>query len=628
MTKSRQRMSRVISTGVAAVLILTGLTLAGTLHADAATTGITRGAGLETTYLTQTMRISQYSTSNGIGYCPEPSKYTAADQKLSDPVTITSLTNDQGGNVNTNRLHAIAALLSLHGNTSDNRTAAAVELALRDLLNLTHARLWPGSASTYSWQLDDANSAGSQIATQLGVRTLAIQLRDEAYAKSNNWDGTGQLTLDHTQSTQPGDTFIATVNLPGIDGTLGHGWKVDFHVTSPDGTVETIHTTTSSSVAKMTYTAKAGVYGTFKIDATLLDAVPPAWPKLATAEASDHQSLLLSGGGTRGWSSGAVTFKQDWPAPTITTQISDQIVLPGQTISDTAILGHLVVGNTVSYFVSGSLVTTPALPDGSCPPAGDAAWRSATSVLKIPDTPVPTASIKQDGTAKIVLGQWTAPTNATAICASYGEVVRMHVPGQTDVTVEHPAGDVPQTGLVLGVPTLTSKASMQLANPGDIIHDTLYLGNMAIKSNVTYTLAGGIYAVPPLSQGVCPKPDDAVWATAEKYADIESLTVTSDMISPDGTMTVVTSGWAVPQQLPASCYSYGGTLTASIAGNDYTYTTTHQAGDPLETVYVVSGVVVAVEGGGNVASFPLASWLAVLMLTGVGGVLMYMRRRA
>jgi len=548
---------------------------------------------------------------------------------MGNPSTITSYTNDAGGAVSADRLHAIAALLTLHGGTSNNRNAAAVEAALYDLLyGNRHAALWPGGSALFSWSLDDTGSAGSLIANQMGIRTLALQYRNEAVANANNWDGTGVFAIDHTQATAPGDSFTATVTLPGIDDSTGHGWHVDFYVTKPDGTTETIHTTTVNSVATLVYTTEVGVFGTYTVHAQLMDDVPPAWPRLIPSS-GNYQALMLSGGATRDWRDPEqITFLENRIAPTISTQISDQVVLPGQTITDTALLGQLIGDDPdVSYAVSEQLVTVPARADGTCPPSNDPAWNTAAVVMSVPETPLARSDIKPDGTATITLGTWTAPENTDPVCASYGETVIMRATGEDDVVITHPVGTTPQTGLVVPVPTLTSQASMAMATPGDVIHDTLYLGNLLAYDDITYTMTGGIYSVPPLGQADCPDPTDPVWQSATLDTDIDPITVTANMIYADGTYTIQTSGWTVPLLLPALCYSYGGKLTVSVGNTAYTYDVNHQAGDPPETIYVISGIIMVVDTGGTTSTPAIAGWLVFSMMALGGGAALVARRR-
>ena len=530
-----------------------------------------------------TIHMGSYATSEGLGYCAFPSLESPTGEGLSDPTPTSSLVNDQGDSVSADRLHAIAALLSLHGgSTANDWEAAAVELALRDLVGLTDDVLGPGGDGGHSWQLDDPDSDGSRIAALMGVGDLALEFRNEAVAWANNWDGTGSISIDKTQTKQPGDSFTVTVRLPGIDDSTGHGWHVAFYVTKPDGTIETINETTNNSIATLTYTTAPGVYGSYSVDARLLDDVPPAWPLIAAANSS-HQSLLMSGGMTRDWTDPeSVSFTATRAAPTITTQVSSQLVLPGQTVSDTVTLGGLIAGSDTTYALIGFLVSVPAPADYVCPAAGNSAWKTASIVSVIPRTSVPASSIK-DGAASLKVGEWTVPQTSSALCVSYGENLTMYSP-DGNVTVDHPAGDVTQTALVVNLPTITTQISTQLALPGDTISDTVQLSGLVTASGITYSLAGSFVSVPAPVNGVCPASSASAWKTADTVLAIKSASVPASSIK-DGAASLKVGEWTVPETSPALCVSYGETVTVHSPEGDVTVD--HPAGDVTQTALVV-----------------------------------------
>jgi len=323
-------------------------------------------------------------------------------------------------------------------------------------------------------------------------------------------------------------------------------------------------------------------------------------------------------------------------SPTITTNISAQVVAPGSTVSDTVTLGGLVKNSSVSYSVSGTLVTTPMLDDGTCPAASAAAWKTAKTVLSVPKTTVASSAIKTDGTATLTkLGSWVVPLDVTTQCISYGETVTMTVTGQTDVTVSHAAGLVPQTGLVVAAPKIETTVSNQAVVPGTTVSDRVTLGGLVSNKNVTYTISGTLVSTPPLVDGTCPNIADAVWGDAiTTLLEIPETTLPADAIEKDGTATLDPFGeWVVPLDAPTQCISYGEDLFMKITGQP-TIKVEHPAGSTPQTGLVtkieIQATGIEVQAGGQVTSpagFGLWGVAGCLLTAGIGGGVMILRRR-
>lgn len=132
--------------------------------------------------------------------------------------------------------------------------------------------------------------------------------------------------------------------------------------------------------------------------------------------------------------------------PTISTQISTQTAMVGDTISDTVKASGLVLdiaGTPVSNVVHGVLAGPVAPVDGSC---------EGLDWAKAPASEIEPFEITQAGEVTL---DGVAPTKVSkAGCYSYGETLLVFVGDDEEptFTVEHPVGKVEQTVLVTSPP--------------------------------------------------------------------------------------------------------------------------------------------------------------------------------
>ncbi|MCL2783330.1 MAG: hypothetical protein FWD80_05085, partial [Propionibacteriaceae bacterium] len=362
-------MKTTLLTRLGVVVIGAGLILMNTvIPAQAKTTVQSRGIGMSHNISTTGKALNWWAgaflTDKGLGFCLQPTRLLPKGTELDDIKPMTSFVNDQGDALTTAQLNQLAYLMWKATSTDlqYNIDAVGYKLAMMTLAGYNHVKVNDGngklSSTYYNFSLDDSASTATKIAEAYGVLDFARGLVAEARAKANNWDGTGTLKLGAAPQ-QPGDELTATVTLPG----LGSGFPVVFSVTQPDGSVKDVTVDTKSDVATLTETIDQ--YGDYKVSAHLAHLAAPRYPMVALTM-TNTQSLLMMAGDPRDWSSeesGTMTA----PKPSISTQISDQIILPGETIHDTVLLEDLITNPHATYVVSGGLYALDPLADGTCP---------------------------------------------------------------------------------------------------------------------------------------------------------------------------------------------------------------------------------------------------------------------
>ncbi|MCL2490182.1 MAG: hypothetical protein FWF36_05590 [Propionibacteriaceae bacterium] len=591
-------------------LALAGLTavglglLAGAAPAFANTivTGHAVGANFNVSHNGGTLNFwaGAYQTDKGLAFCLQPTRVTSVGQPVSDPVEMTSFTNDQGVALTTAQLNQLAYLtwqVSLNPSPS---TADAImyKLVSTTLLGYTAVAII-GTNVAHDLSLDDPGSDAVNMAAAAGVLDAARALLSQARAKANNWDGTGALTLTSTPS-MPGDALTASVRLPG----LGTGFPVVFTVTAPDGVTQAIQVATSGDVASLTYTT--GGYGHYQITAQLAESAAPRYPLIATAM-GQSQSMLMITGQARSWGSPAAAFDLTRPTPTITTSVSSVYTLPGETITDTVHLASLIIDDATGYQVTGGLFRAGALPDGTCPAASDPAWQDAEIVLEIEPTSVSIDSIS-DGTAELTLGAWQVPKDEPSGCLSYGETLTMTVDDSPAATVEHPAGDADQTTLVIRPPTIATHISLTALSAGDTVSDTVNIAALSVVPDVTYELHGQLLGLP--AAGDCPGAGDGAWQGADLLAEFDGDIARDD---PGADQELPSQGtWQVAAMTHTMCITYAETVTMTVPGHEPAVVE-HSPGQPSQSA--LYRPFQATTGG---ASIGLGAKLAYA-LCGLGG---------
>ena len=423
-----------------------------------------------------------YNTSEGPGFCLEPSKFSPIDAHNLDPEIIDEFASDQMDGegqpveLTTAQVNQLAWLgwyvkenLQNPDGSIDEADAMAIKAAMESILNYTHVYLALDHGVTsapraYNLTLNDgADTARVAKDHDNGSGIVfydeAVQLWHLAQANANNWDGeTVDWTNNADQVSQPGDELTASVTLPGLNA----GFPVTFTVKDGDGAIideEEVDTDATGSAA-FDYFMPDGDFGDFTINYSVAD-VPPRYPTVTgpsgwkTDDASTQALMLLTSPARS--ASGSDPFevadqRDTRDMPSITTQISSQRVLPGETIFDNVYLTGLNP-DTFTYTVSGVLVLVPPASPGICPGPGDSAWQSATTVLTVSPVILKPGDIGDDGTASLKVGQWTAPYDQPDVCVSYGETLTARpIQGGDDIVIEHEVGQASQTAFVLDGP--------------------------------------------------------------------------------------------------------------------------------------------------------------------------------
>jgi len=583
--------------------------------------------------------VGAYRTTAGLGFCMEPTRPWDGSVAMNDPKELTSFTNEQGVKLTTAQLNQLAYVMwkSVSAGVSTNKVAVTYKLVVMTLLGYNHVRVYvinnQLSKAYFNFSLDDAKSDAVKIAQHYGVLTAARNLLAEARAKANNWDGTGTLSLA-VSDAKPGGQMTATVKLPGI----GSGHAVAFTLTMPDGTKQSFSVDTENSVATFQYTIDA--FGEFKISAKLAQAAAPRYP-MTMISTGNTQDLLMVAGKARTWS-GSTTTMVDMPNPKITTDISSQLILPGETIKDTVHLTDLMLDDDLSYVISGGLYGLAPVDGLHCPGSDSPDWATAEQLLSIEDYVVPQEEASATGEARIELGEWKVPASQPPICASYGETLTVLFKDQVLKTVEHPAGAESQTGLVLPVPDITTSISASTALPGDTLTDTVKLTGLDITGRILYAFDGKLIGLPMPKSGKCPGEGAKEWADGETLTTF-SEKVTSDLIDDNGEAVIGGLGeWQVPDDTTRRCVTYQESLTFIVYGRD-PMTIEHRAGNRTQTALTDLPVVpeppktptppppvkkppsLTVQTGGHVAGPNPWTWAAagVLVLSAMIGIRLF-----
>jgi len=135
-------------------------------------------------------------------------------------------------------------------------------------------------------------------------------------------------------------------------------------------------------------------------------------------------------------------------------------------------------------------------------------------------------------------------------------------------------------------PTITTTISSAYTLPGETLSDTVKLAGLVVDGATNYQVTGGLFRAAALPDSTCPAADDDAWQTAEAVLQIEATPVPSDAVGDDGTASLTVGAWQVPVDDPASCLSYGETLTMTVEGSP-DVTVEHPAGDGSQTTLMV-----------------------------------------
>jgi len=435
--------------GLIAAVVTAGLLLGASINPAAAETRVKgRGYGSAVTIGGLGWWAGAYNTTKGLGFCLQPTRNWSSSVGLSDPKPLTSFTNDQKVKLTTAQLNQLAYVMwrASESKITSNKVAVTYKLVTMTLAGYDHVRIFSGgrlSTRYFDFSLDNPKSHATSIAISHGVLPQAKALLEDARNNANNWDGTGKLTLVDEPS-RPGEDMTVVAELPG----LGSGVDVVFEVTPPLGETESLTVATEEGVA--TLTVPVTEYGAYEVRAKLARKVPPRYPLVAVGKTT--QSLLIVSDKARTWSS-RLSHTIEIPTPTITTKISKQVILPGETIRDIVEVAELVESARVSYVINGGLYATLPEDDGSCPDADSPAWEDPALLVVVEGVEVPVEEGAGHGvSAKLKVGKWTVPADQIVMCVSYGEAITMLVDGEVAVVVEHPAGSPEQTGLVKELP--------------------------------------------------------------------------------------------------------------------------------------------------------------------------------
>lgn len=244
-------------------------------------------------------------------------------------------------------------------------------------------------------------------------------------------------------------------------------------------------------------------------------------------------------------------------APTVSTQVSSQAVIPNTRLTDTATVAGIFVG-------VGGLQVTSTMDVTLYGPVAPVTVSGVPSCTGVDWAGAPVAAtqtgvaVDHDG-AYSALGVFTPTVEG---CYSYSETLTVvsQAVGSDGTTpapiiVAHPVGQVTQTTLVAR-PTAVTVTSSQVADAGDQVFDTITVSGTG--GNTGTILAALVGPVDPGANHACSSVTQEQWTAA--FSGFAASTVQSVPVSGDGEYTTS------PVTLSSTgCYSWVERLT--IAGH-------------------------------------------------------------
>lgn len=322
-------------------------------------------------------------------------------------------------------------------------------------------------------------------------------------------------------------------------------------------------------LAGASFTGTSTLYGPFDEEPALADRAPEDAPVVGTAPFSGTfdtdnsasvrtSALTVEKPGYYVWQEtlnagpqwdtvvgrfGVATETSVALAPTITTEVSTQSAMVGDTISDavtvtgirTSVGGQALV-NTVTGVLAGPLAPV----DGSC---ADLDWSLA------PTRPIAPFQVTADGT----VGGVDEHVVTEPGCFSYGETLTVTLDGETVHEVDHPVGHTTQTVITAGfTPRTATQASSQLVAAGAEVWDTVIIDDCRPGAEVSgsASLYGPYAAAPEL--GSDPDPELLVGTVA--FADV---------CGEDGSVTTRTESLVMAADAGSGYYVWHERLEAS-----------------------------------------------------------------
>ncbi|MGX5680902.1 SdrD B-like domain-containing protein [Schumannella luteola] len=339
----------------------------------------------------------------------------------------------------------------------------------------------------------------------------------------------------------PGDEFSDSIVITGTNGAeTTYEWSLVGPVPVIDGSCAAVDWSGADVVASDTIDIDGD--DTYSTPETTVDEVGCYTYTGSLAASTTTDAVELAAGDP------AETFLIEPFAPVVTTEASASTGEAGDSFTDSV---RVVGSGGITADYHWTLVQAEPDGAGTCQAID---WDAAGTVI--------------DSGTFTVTGDDTYTTDATVVteaaCYSYtGELEAT----ATSTGVVLAAGDPLETFLIEPfVPGVVTQASVTTAEPGDVVHDVVTIGNFGLHNALyEWTLLGPVDPV----LGEC---STVSWAGADVF-DAGSFTVVP------GTAEYLTSESEIG--LPG-CYTYTGELAATASSEGVV----HDAGDPAETVLV------------------------------------------
>lgn len=384
---------------------------------------------------------------------------------------------------------------------------------------------------------------------------------------------------------KPGDTVRISNGAPGATTTVTVKWYGPFATqpaesATPPAGAPLFDTMTQSVTLDSNGAAGVGLVSTKAITA-------PGYYVAVESTSADPNSGMEAADSTFGRDSETTTA----PDPTVTTTISKQRALVGDTLSDTADVQGVLPKTGVTYTLTGSLLGPVKPVSGACTTVD---WTGAPVAATIPATSV-TGSGPISGLGSHVV--------AVSGCYTYTETLTVADNGTVRITVVHPAGDVSQTALVEAQPTITSKMANTVYVAGQNLVDNVSVtkGAAGAPANITVTWYGPL-ATQPTAEAPTAPADAPVFDTATGTGTIAAdgtatikVTSTKTVTAPGYYVAVETVAAQPDFAMLSATGTYGRSVESAITVNPTVLTKTNYQvvypGADLADTATIGGII-------------------------------------
>jgi hypothetical protein len=397
-----------------------------------------------------------------------------------------------------------------------------------------------------------------------------------------------------TQSANPGETITDTVILTNLWMGTGVTWTVTgilVEAVPVDGACSKVawgQATQVTSYEMVVQPSQVNTSRTARLTGVGAYAIPVGQTQMCYS-----YGVTLTGSG-----SGITTTRYDHPVghmtqttlskdgvPTLSSQVSQQMAMPGDTITDTVRVRNLWITPSVTWVLTTVIAAADPV-QGSCAGVN---WVTSQTVHTSTTTLTPVMVDANHQVTLPGLGAYRIPYNQPIMCYSYGAVLTASGEGAVPVTVTHAIGDVAQTALAMrdGLIIITeTQISNQMANPGETIRDYARAEGLVSEFDgdpMKWVFEGDLHQATADDNGEC---TDVDWTDTEIVYSWMTK-VDNSKIQLYGVVEETMGIYTIPRFEDAHCYSYEVKLTGYLNDEEF-LSTYHPVGHITESTLVRS----------------------------------------